>query len=158
MKIVLDSNIFVSSFYWAGNPRKVFDRVTNGLDELYITDEILDEIISVMSNKKFDTSIDEIKEYTKIIESYSITLPSKDIPEKISRDEDDNKILQCGFDGDVDFIITGDNDLLVLKEYVKIKIVKPKEYLDKNILKSDLKMINGRGVNNDFKNKKRLYK
>jgi len=129
MKIVLDSNIFVSSFYWAGNPRKVFDRVTSGLDELYITDEILKEIISVMSNKKFDSNKDEIKEYVKIIESYSLKLPSKIIPEKISRDEDDNKILQCGFDGNVDFIITGDNDLLVLKEYKKIKIVKPKEYL-----------------------------
>jgi hypothetical protein len=33
MKIVLDSNIFVSSFCWKGNPRKVFERVTNGLDE-----------------------------------------------------------------------------------------------------------------------------
>jgi len=130
MKIVLDSNIFVSSFYWAGNPRKVFDRVTNGLDELYITDEILKEIISVMSEKKFDTSIDEIEEYVKIIESYSIKTSSKNSPEKISRDEDDNKILQCGFDGDVDFIITGDNDLLVLREHKKIKIVKPKEYLD----------------------------
>jgi putative PIN family toxin of toxin-antitoxin system len=130
MKIVLDSNIFVSSFYWAGNPRKVFDRVTNGLDELYITDEILKEIYSVMSNKKFDTSIDEIKEYVNIIESYSIKLPSKNMPEKVSRDKDDNKILQCGFDGNVDFIITGDNDLLILKEYKKIKIVKPKEYLD----------------------------
>jgi len=130
MKIVLDSNIFVSSFYWAGNPRKVFDRVTNGLDELHITDEILKEIISVMSEKRFDTSIDEIREYVKIIESYSIKLPSKDIPEKISRDVDDNKILQCGFDGNVDFIITGDNDLLILKEYKRIKIVKPKEYLE----------------------------
>ena len=82
MKIVLDSNIFVSSFYWAGNPRKVFDRVTNGLDELYITDKILEEIISVMSKKKFDTSINEIKEYVKIIESYSIKLSSKSNPEK----------------------------------------------------------------------------
>jgi putative PIN family toxin of toxin-antitoxin system len=130
MKIVLDSNIFVSSFYWAGNPRKVFDRVANGLDELYITDKILEEIISVMSKKKFDTGINEIKEYVKIIESYSIKLSSKNNPEKISRDEDDNRILQCGFDGNVDFIITGDNDLLVLKEYKKIKIVRPKDYLD----------------------------
>jgi len=130
MKIVLDSNIFVSSFYWSGNPRKVFDRVTNGLDELYITGEILNEIVSVMSEDKFDTSMDEIKEYVKIIESYSIKLSSKNIPEKISRDESDNKILQCGFDGNVDFIITGDNDLLVLKEYGKIKIIKPKEYLE----------------------------
>jgi putative PIN family toxin of toxin-antitoxin system len=91
MKVVLDSNIFVSSFYWAGNPRKVFDRVTNGLDELYITDEILKEISSVMSQKKFDTDIDKIKEYVDIIESYSIKLSSKNIPEKISRDKDDNK-------------------------------------------------------------------
>jgi predicted nucleic acid-binding protein len=40
MKIVLDSNIFVSAFYWKGYPRKIFERVTNGLDELYITEMI----------------------------------------------------------------------------------------------------------------------
>jgi len=130
MKIVLDTNIFVSLFFWAGNPRKVFDRVTNGLDELYITDEIIKEIISVMSEKKFDASIEKIQEYVKIIESYSIKISLKDVPKKISRDEGDNKILQCGFDGDVDFIVTGDNDLLVLKKHAKIKIVKPKEYLE----------------------------
>ena len=90
MKVVLDSNIFVSSFLWRGNPRKIFDRVMNGLDELYITDEILQEIAAVMSRKKFDIKINEIK----------------------------------------DFIITGDDDLLVLKKYKNIRIVKPKEYLD----------------------------
>ena len=58
MKIVLDSSILVSSFYWAGNPRKVFDRVTNGLDELYITGEIIKEIISVMPREKFDARIE----------------------------------------------------------------------------------------------------
>jgi putative PIN family toxin of toxin-antitoxin system len=130
MKVVLDSNIFISSFYWAGNPRKVFERVTNGLDELYITDGILKEISLVMADKKFDTSIDEIEEYIKIIESYSIKLSPHGIAEDISRDKDDNKILQCGFEGDVDFIITGDNDLLVLLKYRKIKIVKPKDYLE----------------------------
>jgi len=129
MKIVLDSNIFVSSFYWAGNPRKVFDRVTNGLDELYITDEIIKEIISVMSRKKFDTKIEKINEYIKIIESYSIKILSQNIPQNISRDKNDNKILQCGIDANVEFIITGDNDLLVIEEYNKIKILKPNEYL-----------------------------
>jgi putative PIN family toxin of toxin-antitoxin system len=108
----------------------VFERVTNGLDELYITDDILNEIRTVMSRKKFDTNVDEIEEYIKIIESYSIKLVSKNIIDKISRDDKDNKILICGFDGDVDFIVSGDNDLLVLKEYEKIKIVNPKNYLE----------------------------
>ena len=129
MKIVLDSNIFISSFYWAGNPRKVFDRVTNGLDELYITDEIIKEIISVMSREKFNTRIEEINEYIKIIESYSIKIFLQNIPQNISRDKDDNKISQCGIDANVEFIITGDNDLLVIEEYNKIKILKPNEYL-----------------------------
>jgi predicted nucleic acid-binding protein len=52
MKVVLDLNIFVSSFFWKGNPRKVFDRVTNGLDELFTTDEILQEAVEVLSRKK----------------------------------------------------------------------------------------------------------
>ena len=130
MKIVLDSNIFISSFYWAGNPRKVFERVTNGFDELFITEEIIKEIVSVMSKNKFDTNSEEINEYVKIIESYSIKILSKNIPKDISRDKDDNKILQCGIDGNVEYIVTGDDDLLVLKEYKKIKILKPKEYLE----------------------------
>ena len=130
MKIVLDSNIFVSSFFWKGNPRRVFDRVTNGQDELFITEEILEEISTVLSRKKFDLSKKEAEDYVNIIESYSIKIICEEEVENISRDKKDNKILQCGKNGNVDFIITGDDDLLILEKYGNIKIVKPKEYLD----------------------------
>jgi putative PIN family toxin of toxin-antitoxin system len=131
MRVVLDSNIFISAFFWKGNPRKVFNRVTNGFDELYITDDILEEILTVMSREKFDTTEMEIREYIEIIESYSVKIFPRNQAEEISRDKDDNKILQCGLEGNVDFIITGDKDLLVLKEFRSIKIVTPKEYLEK---------------------------
>ena len=130
MKIVIDSNIFVSSFFWGGNPKEVFDRVLNGLDELFITDEIIQEIISVMSSNKFTVNNNEIDDYVKIIEKYSKKIVSENVSVLISRDQDDNKILQCAFDGNVDYIITGDKDLLVLIEYESIKIMKPKEYLE----------------------------
>jgi putative PIN family toxin of toxin-antitoxin system len=130
MKVVLDLNIFVSSFFWKGNPRKIFDRVTNGLDELFTTDEILQEVAVVLSRKKFDLNKKEIEDYIKIIESYSIKIIPRNEIEEICRDKDDDKILQCGLEGNVDFIITGDDDLLVLEKYKDIRIVKPKEYLD----------------------------
>jgi putative PIN family toxin of toxin-antitoxin system len=130
MKVVLDSNIFISSFFWKGAPRRIFDRVTNGLDELYITDEILQETATVMSRKKFGAEGKEIDDYINIIKGCSIKVFPKNEVERISRDKDDNKILECGFEGYVDFIITGDDDLLVLKNYKNIRIVKPKEYLD----------------------------
>jgi len=83
-----------------------------------------------MSSSKFAVKISEIEDYIKIIEKYSINIELKDIPKSISRDKDDDKILQCALDGNADFIITGDNDLLVLKEYKTIKITKPKNYLE----------------------------
>jgi putative PIN family toxin of toxin-antitoxin system len=130
MKIVIDSNIFVSSFFWGGHPREIFERVINGLDELFITDGIIKEITTVMSSKKFTVNNSEIEDYVRIIKKYSKKVIAKKVPESISRDRDDDKILQCGFDGNVDFIVTGDNDLLVLKEYEAIKIIKPKDYLE----------------------------
>jgi putative PIN family toxin of toxin-antitoxin system len=108
----------------------VFDRITNGVDESYISDEILKEISAVMSSKKFNTNKREIEEYIEIIESYSVKVIPKNGIEEVSRDKDDDKILQCGLEGNVDFIITGDKDLLVLKEYKNIKIITPKDYLE----------------------------
>jgi putative PIN family toxin of toxin-antitoxin system len=93
MKIVIDSNIFVSSLIWGGNPRKVFDRVTNGLDELYISDEILDELMNVMSREKFKLKKQKIEEYKDVIEHFSIKVFPNSNLENISRDIDDNKIL-----------------------------------------------------------------
>jgi len=130
MRIVIDSNIFISSFFWGGKPRKIFERVVNGFDELYITDEIINEIQRVMNSNKFTVNSNDIKDYIYIIEKYSKKIVSRDNKKSISRDVDDDKILQCGIDGNVDYIITGDNDLLVLNEYNKIKIIKPKEYLE----------------------------
>jgi putative PIN family toxin of toxin-antitoxin system len=130
MKIVIDSNVFVSSFFWGGHPREVFERVINGLDELYITDEIIKEITSVMSSGKFNVNNIEIKDYVRIIEKYSKKVLSKNIPKSVSRDKNDDKILQCGLDGNVDYIVTGDKDLLILKEYKTIKIMSPRDYLE----------------------------
>jgi putative PIN family toxin of toxin-antitoxin system len=130
MKLVVDSNVFVSSFFWKGNPRKIIDRITDGFDESYITDEILTEIADVMTRPKFGADAKEITEYIHTIESFSIKIAQPLKIQPISRDADDDKILECALLGDVDFIITGDSDLLVLKEYANIKIVTPKEYVD----------------------------
>ena len=113
MKIVIDSNIFASSFFWKGNPRKIFDRVIDGFDELFISNDILEEIREVLSRDKFDAEAKEIDDYIKIIENYSQKIVHNNIIENVSRDIDDNKILKCGLEGNVEYIITGDKDLLV---------------------------------------------
>jgi len=78
----------------------------------------------------FGTGIHEKYLKESLIEKYSKNIITKNIPKSVSRDKSDDKILQCGLDGNVDYIVTGDKDLLVLKEYETIKIINPRDYLE----------------------------
>lgn len=46
------------------------------------------------------------------------------------RDPKDNKFLELAVDGKADYIVTGDNDLLVLNPFQKIPILTAREFLD----------------------------
>ena len=130
MKIVLDINIFVSSFLWGGNPRLVLQRAIDKIDELYITKEILDEIEDVMRRPKFHVGNYELEYFIKAIEEIGNKIvPKKPIPNG-SRDKTDNKFIECGVAANADYIISGDNHLLEIHEYHGIKIIAAKEYLE----------------------------
>ncbi len=49
---------------------------------------------------------------------------------EICRDPDDNKFLECAKDARAVFVVSGDKDLLTLKEYGKIKVVTAKEFCE----------------------------
>jgi putative PIN family toxin of toxin-antitoxin system len=83
-----------------------------------------------MNRPKFKTNKESIEYYIKSIEEMANELVSTIKVHEGSRDIDDNILLECGIMGNVDFIITGDDDLLVLEEFNGIKIVTPKEYLE----------------------------
>jgi len=129
MKIVLDANIFISSFFWDGNPKSIVERIISGLDELFISKEILDEIDNVVRRPKFNASNDQINYFLNSIEEIgNIITPQKQI-KKGSRDKTDNKYIECGITAKADYIISGDVHLLEIKQYGNIKIVSAKEYL-----------------------------
>ncbi|MDR2577472.1 MAG: putative toxin-antitoxin system toxin component, PIN family [Chitinispirillales bacterium] len=48
----------------------------------------------------------------------------------ICRDADDDIYLECALSGQADYIVTGDTDLLILKEYRGIEIVNASQYLE----------------------------
>jgi uncharacterized protein len=130
MKIVLDANIFISSFFWGGNPRLVLERVITGKDELYVTKEILDEIELVMGRPKFHVNKEEVDYFIISIEEIANRIVPKRMINNGSRDKADNKYIECAIAANVDYIISGDIHLLELKKYKNVKIVTAKDYLD----------------------------
>jgi putative PIN family toxin of toxin-antitoxin system len=129
MKIVLDANIFISSFFWGGNPRIVLERAITGIDELFITKEILDEINDVIIRPKFHADENRINYYINSIEEVANKIVPKRRITHGSRDKADNKYIECGIAARVDYIISGDIHLLEIEEYESIKIITAKEYL-----------------------------
>ena len=134
MKLVLDTNIFISAFYWGGNSQKIIDRVIEGIDELYISEEIINEISEVMARPKFKTERKTIDGYIKTIIKSGKIIKIEGKLKGICRDKDDDDKLECAIISNADFLITGDEDILILKNYENVKIITQKEYLD--IIKS----------------------
>jgi putative PIN family toxin of toxin-antitoxin system len=130
MKIVLDANIFISAFFWGGNPRTVLRRSIAGIDELFITKEILDEINDVIMRPKFYADENEINYFLHSIEEIANKIVPKRRINNGSRDKTDNKYIECGIAAHVDYIISGDVHLLEIEEYENIKIITAKEYLE----------------------------
>jgi len=130
MRLVLDTNIFISAFYWGGNSQKIIDRINEGVDELYISEQIINEISEVMSRPKFKTENAIINGYIKTIEKSSEKILIEGKIKGICRDKDDDDKLECAIICNADFIITGDDDLLVIRNYENINVVTPKAYID----------------------------
>jgi len=129
MKLVLDTNIFVSAFYWGGNPKKIIDRIIDGTDELFISNEILDEIAATMAGPKFKTKPEIVEEYTRSINEMGKKVFITGKVRGICRDKDDDDKIECGILAGADYLITGDNDLLILGHYQQVKFITAKEYL-----------------------------
>jgi putative PIN family toxin of toxin-antitoxin system len=129
MKIVLDANIFISAFFWGGNPRTVLERVINKTDDLFITKEIMNEIENVIGRPKFHAGRNEIEYFIKSIEEIGNIITPETGIEKGSRDKTDNKYIECAVTGGVDYIVSGDVHFLKMKKYNGIGIINAKEYL-----------------------------
>lgn len=127
-KIVPDTNIVISSIFWRGHPYEVIRRGILGEYQLVTSAGILDEVVDRLRNK-FQFPEEEIQKLIDILLTYSHVIePSSNFD--IVRDKKDNKIIECAFDGGADYIVTGDSDLLYLREFRGVKIRTAKELLE----------------------------
>lgn len=129
MKIVIDSNVWISALVFGGNPRRIFERAIVEGWTIVASEEIFTEIRRVMISK-FADFVDDFESFQAVLRPYTTIVQLGRIRVAISRDEDDNRVIETALIGDASHIITGDNDLLVLLNYKKIIILKPSDFLE----------------------------
>ena len=78
---------------------------------------------------KFPEHIPGIARYEKLLRKYAIWVPLGSHIITVSRDINDDAIIETAVIGKCSYIISGDKDLTVLKNYQDIKIVTPADFL-----------------------------
>ena len=129
-KVVIDTNVFVSSFF-GGNPRKIIDLWKSGHVTLCLSKPIVDEYVQVLRRLGLQDE-QELEELLSLFASgfhliFTATTPQLHI---VAADPDDNKFIECAVALKADCIISGDKALIEIKDYMGIKIVTPKDFLE----------------------------
>jgi putative PIN family toxin of toxin-antitoxin system len=129
LKVVIDTNVFVSGLTFKGKPREVLDLIWRGDIEACISSFILKELEETLK-KDFSWDRDQIKHAIEKLKAEIILIQPKNKVSVIKGKDDDNRILECAIEGKVQYLISGDRKhLLPLKEYKGIKILSPAEFL-----------------------------
>ncbi|MCW7471693.1 putative toxin-antitoxin system toxin component, PIN family [Leptospira kanakyensis] len=129
-KVLLDTNIYISAILFNGKPKLVLQDLIDEAFVGYISNEILDEIEETLAKPKFKLPNDFIQFTLEEIRSATTIIKNKPLKDYLNlRDRDDFHILETAFSANVDFLITGDKDLLTLEKIKGFKIITPDEYL-----------------------------
>jgi putative PIN family toxin of toxin-antitoxin system len=132
-RIVLDTNVTISAFFWEGNPRKIYDLVCQGKLIMLLSDDMEKEFIRVLGYEKFGLSPQEIMPFLRNLRTHTRHVETKSKIAVVIADPTDNIFLACALDGSADFIISGNRHLLDIKVYKGIEIVRAAEFLLKQV-------------------------
>ncbi len=128
MRVVLDTNVFISGIFWEGNfCSQIIGEWRKGKFQLVNSPKLIEEFLETLGSFKISMPKEMIQEWKNIIIENSVIVNPIITINAVKDDPEDNKLVEAAVCGRADFIITQDKHLLKLKEYNKIKILKPEE-------------------------------
>lgn len=123
MKIVLDTNVLVSAFFWKGNERSILEACIDGEHELATSIFILEELTRVLHDK-FEVPPPKVAAYVGQLIAHATVVDPVPHLEVIQEDPSDNRILECAKATQADAIVSGDTHLRELKQFDEVTIHK----------------------------------
>ena len=131
VNVVLDTSAYVAALLSkTGGAAEIFERVIQQHIFNFYTEEIFAEVKEVLARPKFHLEKEKQDHFLHLIQESSFEVQQlKDFLVQACRDPNDDKFLSLAKQIDADFIITLDEDLLVLKIINKSKIVTPAKFL-----------------------------
>ncbi len=131
LKVIVDANVWIAALLNPGKPREIQQKLKENRYQLFFAEPLLTELKDVTSRPKFNQKIQPQKRdrLVRLIKDKATVIQLPSAFPTISRDPNDDMYLICAKIAKVDFIVSGDPDLLSLGEYEGVKIITPAKFL-----------------------------
>ncbi|GHS93586.1 PIN domain-containing protein [Planctomycetales bacterium] len=128
MRIVIDTNLLVSGIIFGGLPYRLAENCLRGIITPLVSTPIVNEYRDTIARlmAKYPRKLPRFSLNGFLTVCENITPISR---VEICRDPQDNKFLECAKDGVAAYLVSGDDDLLALKNYDDIPICTARQFL-----------------------------
>jgi putative PIN family toxin of toxin-antitoxin system len=135
--VVLDTNVFISGVFFKGPPLRILQAWRDGWLQLVISPEILDEYQRVgdLLAKQFPAI--DLRPMIDLVTVTAKLCPDEELGEPVCDDPDDDKFIACALVSKSKLIVSGDKHLLKVSGYRGVRVLKPREFVDTYLSKSD---------------------
>lgn len=130
MRIVLDTNVYVSALMFGGLPGTVLELALGQAFTTLISPSLLDELQDKLT-EKFSVSASDAAFIRMKLESCAVLIVPQVHVEAIDDDPDDNRVLECAVDGHADVIVSGDRHLLNLGSFGGIPVLRVRQFIER---------------------------
>jgi putative PIN family toxin of toxin-antitoxin system len=130
VRIVLDTNVFVSGVFFGGPPGRILEAWRNGRIQLVLSPEILDEYqrVGQLLGEQYEGA--DLEPILRLLAVNAEIVDAHALTEGVSRDPDDDKFLACAFAAGVSVIVSGDKDLLASSGWRNVRVLRPRQLVD----------------------------
>ncbi len=130
MKLIIDTNVFISGVFFSGPPFKILEAWKHGRVSLIISPDILNEYQRTGEKLSSQFPGVDFEPWMELLMLKASVVDTPPLEEKVCTDPDDDKFLACAIVSNTKFITSGDKHLLDVSGYRGIKVLKPRNFVD----------------------------
>ena len=134
MKIVLDTNVFVSGVFFTGPPARILEAWRDGKVNLAVSAAILEEYRRVGVGLADRYEGVDLEPLLTLLAMNAEIVEAPDLAESVCEDPDDDKFLACALAAGAPVVVSGDKHLIRVSGWSGIEVLRPRQFCERHLV------------------------
>jgi uncharacterized protein len=133
MRLVIDTNVFLSGVFFSGPPHDILLAWRNGRIKLVLSPEILAEYQATGDELAAKFPKVDLNPWLELVTAVGIVVEAAPLAEQVCTDPDDDKFLACAIASKTKLVTSGDKALLATSGFKGVTVLTPRQVVDKHL-------------------------